>query len=118
MDKLGALSAYDKALKVFTDCLEMKPGEDWKQRLEVEIPGSDLFLLFWSRAASDSKWVGWEWRTALEKKGLAAIQPMPLEAPQLAPPPPELSSLHFNDIYLIVRDAELARRRPKAARRR
>jgi hypothetical protein len=113
MDKLGALSAYDKGLKVFTDCLDMKPGETWKQRLEAEIPGSDLFLLFWSRAASASQWVSWEWHTALDRKGLAAIQPMPLEAPQVAPPPPELSSLHFNDIYLIVREAELARQPPK-----
>jgi hypothetical protein len=113
MDKLGALSAYDKVLKVFTDCLDMKPGESWKQHLEVVIHYSDLFLLFWSRAASSSQWVNWEWHTALEDKGLEAIQPMPLEAPQVAPPPPELSSLHFDDIFLIVRDAELARQSRK-----
>jgi len=113
MDRLSALSAYDKGLEVFTDCLDMKPGEQWKERLEAEIPRRDAFLLFWSRAASASEWVGWEWRTALDRIGLKAIQPMPLEAPQLAPPPPELSSLHFNDIYLIVRDAEVARQRPQ-----
>jgi len=112
LDKLGALSAYDKGLDIFTDCLDLKPGDGWKERLEEEIPSRDLFLLFWSRAAAESQWVGWEWRTALDKKGLAAIQPMPLEAPQTAPPPPELSSLHFNDLYLLVRDAELARRKP------
>ena len=112
MDKLGALSACDKGLKVFTDCLEMKPGEAWKQRLETEIPSSDLFLLFWSRAARASQYVSWEWRRALDTKGLTAIQPMPLETPKLAPPPPELSSLHFNDLYVIVRDAELAANRP------
>lgn len=113
MDKLGALSGYDTTLDIFTDCLDLRPGEGWKERLETEIPRRDIFLLFWSRAAASSKWVGWEWQTALAKKGVVAIHPMPLEAPQLAPPPPELASLHFNDRYLIVRDAEAARQPPK-----
>jgi hypothetical protein len=113
MDKLGALSGYDATLDIFTDCLDLRPGEVWKERLETEIPQRDIFLLFWSRAAASSKWVGWEWQTALAKKGVVAIHPMPLEAPQLAPPPPELSSLHFNDRYLMVRDAEAARQLTK-----
>lgn len=106
MDKLGALSAYDATLDIFTDCLDLRPGEVWKQRLEAVIPTREIFLLFWSRAAARSSWVEWEWRTALASKGIKAIHPVPLEAPQLAPPPPELSSLHFNDRYLMVRDAE------------
>ena len=42
------------------------------------------------------------WRSALEKKGLAFIHPIPLEDPRQAHPPDELSSLHFNDIYLAI----------------
>jgi len=95
----------------------MKPGETRKQRLKLAIPNCDLFLRCWSHAASESKWISWEWHTTLEKKRLAAIQPMPLEVPQLAPLPPKLSSPHFNHIYLTVRDARIARARPAARRK-
>lgn len=108
MDKLSAVCACDKGLAVFTDCLDLKPGDEWQRRLAQEIPRRDLFLLFWSVNARKSSWVDWEWREALRAKGPAAIQPVPLDSPELAPPPAELSYLHFNDRYLQLRSAALA----------
>ena len=60
---------------------------------------SPLYL-FWSRAARASKWVDLEWRIALDRNGLGRIDPVPLESPDLAPPPSELAALHFNDWML------------------
>jgi hypothetical protein len=105
MDQLSAVCAYDHALSVFADCLDLRPGEEWQRRLADEIRKRDLFLLFWSAAASQSQWVTWEWRTAVETKGLSAIQPIPLDDPNDAPPPAELASLHFGSRYLLARRA-------------
>ena len=41
---------------------------------------------------------------ALEKRGLGFIDPVPLESPQLSPPPVELASKHFNDPWLAFGD--------------
>jgi hypothetical protein len=38
-----------------------------------------------------------EWRCALEARGIDFIDPVPLESPDIAPPPIELVELHFND---------------------
>ena len=87
-------------LDIFVDRLSLKPNERWKERLAQEISARDLFLLFWSRNALASKWVEWEWRTALAARGLSAIQIHPLERPDLAPPPPELGEAHMDDVFL------------------
>jgi hypothetical protein len=92
-------------LDVFLDCMDLNPGEQWKQRLESEIRARDQFLLFWSEHARASPWVDWEWRTALAQKGRESLDVQPLQPPQLAPPPDELSDLHFNDRYMLVRTA-------------
>lgn len=92
-------------LDVFLDCLSMNPGDLWKPRLESEIQERDLFLLFWSAHAGKSKWVEWEWRTALSRRGLEDIEPHPLDPVQDAPPPPELADLHFGDPLVIMRAA-------------
>jgi hypothetical protein len=41
-----------------------------------------------------------EWTIALEEKGISYIDPVPLDSPKLAPPPPELSAKHFNEPIL------------------
>jgi hypothetical protein len=84
-------------VEVFLDCLSMRPGEKWELAIYDKILNSDLFLLFWSRSASESEWVTKEWKYALRKRGLDFIQPIPLEDPKIAPPPIELASKHFND---------------------
>jgi hypothetical protein len=102
---LSAISRWDAGLKVFMDCLDLKPNEPWRQELERVIPEQDTFFLFWSANAMKSKWVDWEWRHASSKKGIDTIRPFPLDDPAVAPPPPELQHLHFRDRYMMAREA-------------
>jgi len=88
-------------LDVFVDVDKLRSGDDWASKLYAYIATSDIFYLFWSQAASESEWVKREWQYALVEKGIRFIDPVPLENPQLAPPPKELSNLHFNDRYLM-----------------
>lgn len=90
---------------VFLDCLSLHPGESWKPRLEQEIAHRELFILFWSANAKRSKWVTWEWRTALKHRGLEGIEPHPLDPVEVASPPRELSDLHFGDPHMLIRAA-------------
>ena len=90
-------------LDIFLDVASLRSGEEWQQRLEHEIIRRDVFYLFWSSAAAQSKWVDWEWRTALRTKGIDYIDPVPLDSPDRVPPPAELSKLHFNEWTLHYR---------------
>lgn len=97
---LGRIQGIHKILPeldVFLDVVSLRSGQDWEQELWRVIPASDIFYLFWSSHARQSEWVEKEWRCALRERGLEFIDPVPLEPPQVSPPPPELSSLHFND---------------------
>lgn len=87
-------------LEVFLDVLSLRSGQYWEQELWKVIPSSDIFYLFWSENAKRSEWVEKEWRCALEARGLDFIDPVPLVSPDIAPPPPELASRHFNDLML------------------
>ena len=89
-------------LDVFLDVIALRSGQEWACRIEDEIVARDTFYLFWSRFARQSEWVDREWHIALERKGLDCIDPVPLEPPTAAPPPPELSCLYFNDWTLAV----------------
>ena len=104
VDMVSALSSK-AGIDIFWDRFSLKPGDRWKDKLRQEIKERDLFYLFWSRNAKESEWVEWEWRTALDEKGLDAIEPQPLVPPQEAPPPEELKVLHFNDAYMLIRKA-------------
>jgi hypothetical protein len=89
----------------FQDVLDLEPGSRWERQLYRHIDDSDLFLLFWSSSARQSKWVMEELRYALQRKGsneLAPpeIQPVVIEGPPPPPPPEELAHLHFNDYFL------------------
>jgi hypothetical protein len=99
---LSTLAHWAPTLDIFQDCLDLKPNESFKPRLEEEITQRDVFLLFWSRNAKESKWVLWEFDTARAKKGLDAILPMPLEDPSIAPPPPGFEEKHLRDRYMIA----------------
>ena len=90
-------------LDIFLDVLTLRSGEDWEQRLWSVIPASDVFYLFWSSHAKQSPWVEKEWRCALDSRGSAFIDPVPLESPETAPPPAELAAKHFNDWTLAFR---------------
>lgn len=89
----------------FQDVLSLEPGERWEQALYRHIDQSDLFLLFWSTAAKNSKWVQEEVKYALELHARSAgeqpeIVPIVLEGPPVPTPLPELAHLHFNDQIL------------------
>jgi len=96
-------------IRYFQDILSLDPGDRWERKLYQYIDECDLFLLFWSSAARDSEWVLKEVRYALDRKAgdeLAPpeVRPVIIEGPPIVPPPPELSSLHFNDplIYFMT----------------
>lgn len=90
------------------DCLSLHPNNQWKGKLEHEIKSRDLFLLFWFSHAEHSAWVEWEWRTAMNEKGMESIQLHPLE-PNLKPPE-LLQEVHCSDPLMFVREAKVMRR--------
>lgn len=98
MSRIRSLEITAK-VRVFLDCLSIRPGERWKNKIRDEICEREIFWLFWSRHAQASKWVDWEWRTALDEKTLDGIQPHPLEPADVAPAPPELEDLQFGGLY-------------------
>ena len=105
---LGCLQGMQKVapdLDVDIDVISLRSGQDYREALGRLIPAKDVFFLFWSQAASESKEVEWEWRLALHNKGLGFIDPVPLEDPRRVPPPLELSSLHFGDKWISFKNA-------------
>ena len=104
---LSALKRWDPELDVFMDCLDVAPNEGRLRELERIIPAKDTFLLFWSVNAKASKWVAWELHVAETTKGLAYVRPMPIDDPDVAPPPDQLKHLQFRDRYLIARQGFL-----------
>jgi hypothetical protein len=87
-------------MTLFVDKYVLRPGVDWDPELLRLISQSDIFQLFWSSAASQSKYVKLEWQHALELlpiKGAAFIRPVFWQSP-MPSPPTELSALHFRYI--------------------
>src|SRR5262249_54574634 len=85
-------------------CLDLTPNERWQRELERVIPAQDAFLLFWSTNAMASASVAWEMSVAETSRNIDYIRPMPLESPDIAPPPEKLKHLHFGDRYLYARE--------------
>ncbi len=100
LDRVDAIE-ISAGIKVYQDCLDLHPGEEFKPRLDSEIRERDLFLLFWSKNASQSKWVKWELKTALQAKGEQALQLHPLD-PDVKPPP-GLKKLNIGSVAMWVR---------------
>ncbi len=92
-------------LDVFFDVESLRSGDAWQRTLQNEIDRRDVLFLCWSRHARDSRWVDAEWRYALERKGEEGIEPVPIESPDVCPPPDELSHKHFNDKLLYIINA-------------
>ncbi len=82
-------------LDFLRDVVTLKSGQDWNAELLEMIDRADIFQLFWSAAAADSKYVRQEWEYALNlhrKQGF--IRPVYWEQP-MPPVPPELGAIHF-----------------------
>lgn len=92
-------------LDVFFDVDSLRSGDDWELALHEEIERRDVLFLCWSHFARESKWVNEEWRYAFEKKGIDGIEPVPIESPDVCPPPEELRKKHFNDKLLYIINA-------------
>ena len=84
-------------MDLFFDVESLRRGEHWEGRLYREISDRDLFYLFWSQNAAKSQWVQKELEYALSHKTADYIEPIPLEAPDICPPPSSLMDKHFND---------------------
>lgn len=89
-------------MDVFFDVENLRSGEDWEKALHREIESRDVLFLCWSHFACESEWVDTEWRYAFEKKGADCIEPIPIESPDVCPPPEELKHKHFNDKLLYI----------------
>jgi TIR domain len=100
--KLSALAIHSPTLDIFQDCLDLKMNEEFKPNLEREIGARGVFWLFWSRNAAASRWVKWEYTTALAVKPKKPIEAMPLEDPTIAPLPPEFVDIQTRDRYLLA----------------
>jgi serine/threonine protein kinase len=92
-------------IRYFQDVLSLEPGDRWQRRLELGIDQCDLFLLFWSAEAKESKWVRQEVDYVLKRRhgdDLAEpeIKPVIIEGPPVIEPWAELAYLHFNDRVL------------------
>ena len=91
----GMLAATNDKMDVFFDVESLHTGENWETRIRNEIKNRSIFYLFWSRNARMSEWVQKELSMALELKELQDIEPIPLEAPDICPPPESLNRKHF-----------------------
>lgn len=106
LDRIAAVR-ISAGLDVFVDCLSLHPNEPWRERIDAEIRGRDLFLLFWSASAAGSAEVAWEWQTARTARGLEGVQLHPLDPD--VPPPAELSDRHAGDAAMWARRAATSR---------
>jgi hypothetical protein len=78
------------------DVVKLKSGQDWNAELLNMIDRADIFQLFWSSNAMQSKYVQQEWEYAL-KRGtgrVSFIRPVYWEDP-MPNVPPELGHIHF-----------------------
>ena len=89
-------------MDIFFDIESLRSGQKWEEALKSEIENRDVLFLCWSKYARESKWVDMEWRYALESKGEDSIEPIPIDSPDICPPPVELQQKHFNDNMLFI----------------
>lgn len=83
-------------LDYLRDVTTLRSGEEWNPRLLALIDEADIFQLFWSNAAAESRYVQQEWEHAVSLgRGAAFIRPVYWEQPLPNIPEP-LSRLHFH----------------------
>lgn len=100
--RIQGMLIRDPDYNLFLDIKDMKKSERFEPRLYAEIEKRDLFYLFWSRNAAASDWVAKELEHALKTKGKDAIELIPLELPDICPPPKGLEDLNASNILLYL----------------
>jgi tetratricopeptide (TPR) repeat protein len=73
---------------------DLRSSEQHRAEFLDRISSRDVLYLFWSDHAARSRDVEREWRYALRLRGIDFIDPVPLVSSAVAPPPPELATLH------------------------
>src|SRR5262249_17953114 len=105
-DRKAVLGKADEfrrlGIEFFQDILSLDPGERWKSRLWSEIDRCDVFILFWSKAASESEFVLKEadraWRRWARSGGKRpSLMPEILEHPSPVPTEAWLAEFHLDD---------------------
>ena len=92
-----AESTGDRFLR---DVRTLRAGEEWDPKLLKLIDQADVFQLFWSKHAAESRAVEREWRHALELLPSRANFVRPVYwTPQPWPIPPELQLIHLGHLY-------------------
>lgn len=96
--EMAARTMGDQFLR---DVALLQAGVEWDPRLIQAINDADVFQLFWSKRAAQSQFVAREWQHALKLLPSRPnfIRPVYWSAP-LHPTPPELNSLHFQQLSL------------------
>lgn len=94
-------------MDIFFDIESLRSGQKWEDALKTEIANRDILFLCWSMSARASKWVDMEWRYAYANKGEAGIEPIPIDTPDVCPPPVELQQKHFGDKMLYIIQATM-----------
>lgn len=79
--------------EVFRDEDSLTPGTRWKEEIDRRIDESDIVIVFWSRAASDSKNVEKEYYRAIDKS--KDVVPLLLDDTPLSSPLMEYQWLDF-----------------------
>lgn len=106
LDRVATLEIHC-GLRVFLDCISMRPNAKWRELIPEMVLESDQLLLFWSKAARDSRWVDKEWRIAFKQKGIDGIEIHPLSTYDEAGLPQELAELaHGADPIMVIRAHE------------
>jgi hypothetical protein len=92
-------------IRYFQDLLSLEAGTQWEPMIYRYIDECDVFYLFWSTAAKNSKWVEKEVQRALKRRGgkfdaPPEIMGVPIEGPPPVEPPPYLADIHFDSKFL------------------
>lgn len=79
--------------KIWQDTTDMRGGQAWKDQLRQAIKSVDVVLVLLTPGAVASKYVNWEWETAITvEKQVIPLLILPCEVPK------ELNDLHYHNL--------------------
>ena len=96
-EQMKAFEKISPGVEVFLEAPALRAQRDGLSRFLEMVSSVDVFYLFWSRESAASNQVKREWRYALRLRGIDFIDAILLDSPEVAPPPPELATLHDGD---------------------